>query len=209
MANPARRSLGVRGMPPWSSSMEGVSSSAGGVGSMPSSRLARYPRGTPGTRGARQVPEGRLGDLWLGDLSVALPEPVAPSTNMLARSPREWWIRAAGAVGGRGHSGRGDGSRSERQGHRQLQARSCPRVVLGLRQGRQARGDVTPLRFRVVTNVHRVPFGSVVRLTELTSTSIRRRVTRPLDVPRPRRSHFCARWKCPHPPATGVKRHQV
>ena len=78
--------------------MEGVSSSAGGVGSMPSSRLARYPRGTSGTRGARQVPEGRLGDLWLGDLSVALPEPVAPSTNIKFTARQVSALLAGGGI---------------------------------------------------------------------------------------------------------------
>ena len=63
--------------------MEGVISSGGGVRSMPSSRLAKDAKD-----GLRQVP---LGDLWLGDLSVALPEPVPPSTNMI-------WIQRALSV---------------------------------------------------------------------------------------------------------------
>ena len=81
MANPTRRSLGVRGTP-WSTQwresaeLEGVSSSAGG-GLSPSSRLANA--GSP----LRQLPEGRLGDLGFGELSVALPAPVALSKGIL------------------------------------------------------------------------------------------------------------------------------
>ena len=55
--------------------MEGVISSGGGVRSMPSSRLAKEAK-----EGLRQ-----------GDLSVALPEPVPPSTNMI-------WIQRALSV---------------------------------------------------------------------------------------------------------------
>ena len=80
MANPTRRSLGVRGTP-WSmhGGLEGVSSSAGG-GLTPSSRLAKA--------GLRQVPEGPLAGLWLGELSVALPAPVALSTCILGGALR-------------------------------------------------------------------------------------------------------------------------